>query len=225
MSDRRLWLAEPCPTCGARSGELPEALAAPIWARYALFRGHPRTTGLLVWDVQKRQVLVAGERGGRKFEELLFASRKLYRPAVTPVAVATGDTSRGSAARAKRDMSPGAGVGRASRSCERCGEALPPGLRPEARYCSKRCRQAASRARLKNRPSSPPPSPPETCSWCGDPMPGGLRAGARFCSKRCRQASSRHAVRPRRSPAKTPGPGDTPPARRPSTARARSHDG
>ena len=183
-------------------GELPEALAAPIWGRYALFRGHPRISGLLMWDVQERQVVVAGERGGQKFEELLSASRQLYRPAVTPVAVATGDTSRGSAARARRDTSRGAGAGD-SRSCERCGEPLPAGLRPEARYCSKRCRQAASRARLKDRPPSPPPSPPETCSWCGGPMPAGVRVEARFCSKRCRQASSRHALRVRRSSPKT----------------------
>ena len=26
-------------------GELPEALAAPIWGRYALFRGHPASAG------------------------------------------------------------------------------------------------------------------------------------------------------------------------------------
>jgi len=26
-------------------GELPEALAAPVWGRYALFRGHPRISG------------------------------------------------------------------------------------------------------------------------------------------------------------------------------------
>ena len=146
-------------------GELPEALAAPIWGRYALFRGHPRISGLLMWDVQERQVVIAGERGGQKFEELLSAPRQLYRPAVTPVAVSAGDASRASAARARRGTSP-AGAREASRSCERCGEPLPAGLRAEARYCSKRCRQAASRARLKDRPPSPPPSPPETCSWC-----------------------------------------------------------
>jgi hypothetical protein len=56
---------------GVGEGELPEALAAPIWARYALFRGHPRITGLVMWDVQERHVLVAGERGDRKFEEVL----------------------------------------------------------------------------------------------------------------------------------------------------------
>jgi endogenous inhibitor of DNA gyrase (YacG/DUF329 family) len=158
---------------GSGEGELPEALAAPIWGRYALFRGHPRITSLLMWDAQKRQVVVAGDRGGQKFEELLFASRQLYRPAVTPVAVATGDMSRGSVARAKRDMSPPAGATPASRSCARCGKPLPAGLRAEARYCSKRCRQAASRARLKDRPRSPLPSPAETCSWCGDPMANG----------------------------------------------------
>ena len=63
---------------GTGEGELPEALAAPVWGRYALFRGHPRISGLLMWDVQERQVVVAGERGGQKFEELLSASRQLY---------------------------------------------------------------------------------------------------------------------------------------------------
>ena len=80
-------------------GELPEALAAPIWARYALFRGHPRISGLLMWDAQERQVVIAGERGGQKFEELLSASRQLYRPPVTPVSRTSGDVSRASAAR------------------------------------------------------------------------------------------------------------------------------
>ena len=201
---------------GSGEGELPEALAAPIWGRYALFRGHPRISGLLMWDVQERQAVVAGERGGQKFEELVSAPRQLYRPAVTPVAVTAGDTSR--------DPLPGRGATRRrppalgdARSCERCGEPLPAGLRAEARYCSKRCRQAASRARLKDRPPSPPPSPPETCAWCGGPMPAGVRVEARFCSKRCRQASSRHALRVRRSSPKTSGPHDSP---RPRDAKA-----
>ena len=209
---------------GSGEGELPEALAAPIWGRYALFRGHPRISGLLMWDAPARQVVIAGERGGQKFEKLLSASRQLYRPAVTPVSGTSGDVSQGSAA-AQRDTSPAAGAGEASRSCERCGEPLPAGLRAQARYCSKRCRQAASRARLKDRPPSPAPSPPETCSWCGGPMPGGLRVEARFCSKRCRQASSRHTLRVRRRSATTSGPDDTSRARRASTAGARSGNG
>ena len=57
-------------------GELPEALAAPIWGRYALFRGHPRISGLLMWDAPASQVVVAGERGGQQFEELLAAPRQ-----------------------------------------------------------------------------------------------------------------------------------------------------
>ena len=185
-------------------GELPEALAAPMWARYALFRGHPRISGLLMWDVQERQVVIAGERGGRKFEELLSAPRQPYRSPITSVAV-TRDTSRASAPGAARGTAP-AGAGEASRSCERCGVPLPAGLRAEARYCSKRCRQAASRARLKDRPPFPPPIPPETCVWCEGPMPAGVRVEARFCSKRCRQASSRHVLRVRRSSPKTSAP-------------------
>jgi hypothetical protein len=197
---------------GSGEGELPEALAAPMWARYALFRGHPRISGLLMWDVQERQAVIAGERGGAKFEELLSAPRQLYRPPVTPLAVTAGDVSRASAARAYRGTSP-AGAREASRSCERCGEPFPAGLRAEARYCSKRCRQAASRARLKDRPSSLPPSPAETCAWCEGPMPAGVRVEARFCSKRCRQASSRHALRVRRSAPKTSVSHDTSRAR------------
>lgn len=197
---------------GSGEGELPEALAAPMWARYALFRGHPRISGLVMWDLRERQVVVAGERGGEKFEELLSAPRQLYHPPVTPVAVSAGDVSRASAARAHRGTSP-AGAREASRSCERCGEPVPPGLRAEARYCSKRCRQAASRQRLKDRPPSPPPSPAETCAWCEGPMSAGARVEARFCSKRCRQASSRHALRVRRSSPETSGSHSTPRAR------------
>jgi hypothetical protein len=56
---------------GVGEGELPEALAAPISGRYPLVRGHPRTTGLLIWEVKERCVLVAGERDGEKFDQLL----------------------------------------------------------------------------------------------------------------------------------------------------------
>jgi predicted nucleic acid-binding Zn ribbon protein len=191
-------------------GELPEALAAPIWGRYALFRGHPRVSGLLMWDAPARQVSVAGERGGgEKFEELLSAARRPYRSPIAPVAIPARDTSRTSAPPAGRGTAP-AGVPERSRSCERCGEPLAAGLRAETLYCSKRCRQAASRARLRDRPPSPPPSPTETCVWCGGPMPIGLRAEARFCSKRCRQASSRHALRVRRKSPKSSRPHDSP---------------
>jgi len=193
-------------------GELPEVLAAPIWGRYALFGGHPRISGLLMWDAAAREVVVMGVRGGEKFEELLSAARQPHRPPVTPVTISAGDVSRASAAGAG-GTAAAAGTGQASCSCERCGELLPAGLRAEARYCSKRCRQAASRARLKDRPSSLPPILAETCAWCGGPMPAGVRVEARFCSKRCRQGSSRHAVRVRRSAAQAAGARDSPRAR------------
>ena len=193
---------------GSGEGELPEALAAPIWGRYALFRGHPRISGLLMWDAPAGQVVFAGERAGQRFEELLSAPRHPYRLPITSVAATARDTSRASAPPAGRDTAP-AGVPEASRSCERCGEPLPAGLRAEARYCSKRCRQAASRARVKDRPPSPPPGPVEACMWCGGPIPAGLRVEARFCSKRCRQGSSRHALRVRRNSPKTSAPRDT----------------
>ena len=126
------------PAGGSGEGELPEALAAPIWARYALLRGHPRISGLLMWDVHERQVVVAGERGGQKFDELLSAPRQLY---LSPTRHARGHQRGRRVARVRCPGAPRQLASRcreASRSCERCGEPLPPGLRAEARYCSKR---------------------------------------------------------------------------------------
>ena len=65
---------------GSGEGELPEALAAPIWARYALFRGHPRISGLLMWDVQERQVVIAGERGGAEVRGAAVRSEAALPP-------------------------------------------------------------------------------------------------------------------------------------------------
>jgi predicted nucleic acid-binding Zn ribbon protein len=209
------------------SGELPEALAGPVWGRYALFRGHPRITGLLQWDVREREVLVAGKRGERALAEVLSAPRQLSRAPVTPVISSVpDDVSPGSSARAEHDTpSTGAGVLPPPRSCARCDGPLPAGLRSEARYCSKRCRQASSRERLKDRPSAPPPVVLEKCVWCEGPIPEGLRAEAQFCSKRCRQASSRQALRARRRSCEAPGPDDTYGAVGSATAKARSGSG
>ena len=74
---------------GAGEGELPEALAAPIWARYALFRGHPRITGLVTWEVRERQVLVGGRRGDREFEEALVP-KPLARAHLAPLTLPGG---------------------------------------------------------------------------------------------------------------------------------------
>jgi hypothetical protein len=180
-------------------GEVPEALAAPIWGRYALFRGHPRITGLAIWNVRERLVVVAGERGGQKFDDVLVP-KPLAR---APAARVLRGTSPASRARVERDTSPAAGAGENAGSCAWCGAPMPDDLRPEARYCKKACRQAASRARLKDRPLSPPPSRAEACAWCGGLMPDGLRPEARYCRKPCRQASSRHALRLRRRSPKT----------------------
>jgi hypothetical protein len=209
------------------SGELAEALAGPIWGRYALFRGHPRITGLLQWDVREREVLVAGKRGEQALAEVLSAPRQLSRAPVTPVisSVPEGMSPGSSGVRAERERSgTAAGVSQAPRSCARCDGPLPVGLRREARYCSKRCRQASSRERLKDRPSSPPPVVLEKCVWCGGPMPEGLRAEAQFCSKRCRQASSRHTLRARRASSAGSGPDETLAAAATPTAKARSRN-
>ena len=184
-------------------GELREALAAPIWGRYALFRGHPRVTGLLMWDARARSIAIAGERGGGKFDEILSAPRQISRVTTAPVTANTPrDTSRDtSPPTVKADTPEGSRtVSGTSRSCERCGNPLPAGLRAEARYCSKRCRQAVSRARLRQRSGRAGLSPPERCALCQGPMPSGVRPEARYCSKRCRQAASRArlALSPRR---------------------------
>jgi hypothetical protein len=181
-------------------GELPEALAAPIWGRYALFRGQPRITGLLMWDARARSIQVAGQRGGRKFDEILSTPRQI---ATVTIASPATNTPRDTSPRAvETDTSSGAAeISGTARSCERCGTALAAGLRAEARYCSKRCRQAASRARLAQRSGRAGLTAPERCARCDGPMPTGRRPEACYCSKRCRQAASRAKLR------RAPGPG------------------
>ena len=147
---------------GSGEGELPEALAAPIWGRYALFRGHPRISGLLMWDVQERQVVVAGERGGQKFEELLSAPRQLYRPAVTPVAVTAGDTSReircpGAARHVARRRRWGRALVRALRRAAPGGAARGGALLLQALPAGRLARAA------EGPPSLPAAQPAETC--------------------------------------------------------------
>jgi hypothetical protein len=156
-------------------GPFPDELAAPIWARYASFRGHPRVVGMVLWDVKSREVLSSGTRGETPFTEVLIA-----RPPIRVALPSSSDTSRdpslvdGESA----TPSPAASV----RACERCGAAIASGARPEARYCSKLCRQAASRARLREASGRAGLRTPERCAHCAAPMPDGLRPEARYCS-------------------------------------------
>jgi hypothetical protein len=53
-------------------GVLVDALAAPIWCRYARFRGHPRITGMVLWDVANHEVLVVSKRADHEFTEVLL---------------------------------------------------------------------------------------------------------------------------------------------------------
>jgi hypothetical protein len=179
-------------------GELPKALAAAIWGRYALFRGHPRITGLLTWDARARSIAIAGQRGAQKFDEILSTPRQIATVTIaSPAANTQRDTSRDTSPRAvQTDTADGPRrVPGTSRSCERCGDLLAAGLRVEARYCSKRCRQAASRARLRQRSGRAGLTPPKRCARCQGPMPSGVRPEARYCSKPCRQAASRARLR------------------------------
>jgi hypothetical protein len=172
---------------GADESELAAALAAAVWGRYGAFRGQPRIAATLQWSVADRSLLVAGTRGGERFEEILQA-------ATQPPALPMRDTSR--------DTSPLGRRRAAGRECCRCGQPIPAGARPEARYCSKRCRQAASRARLRERSGRAALQPPERCARCEGPMPTGVRPEARYCSQRCRQAASRARLRLARQPSR-----------------------
>jgi len=163
--------------------ELAAALAAPVWGRYASFRGQPRIAATLTWNVADRSLRLAGRRGTDRSQETLHAA-VTPTPALRDTSLAAGDGQR----RART----GGGRPRATaRTCCRCGQPIAADARPEARYCSKRCRQAASRARLREQSGRAALRPPERCALCDGPMPTGLRPEARYCSKRCRQAASR----------------------------------
>jgi predicted nucleic acid-binding Zn ribbon protein len=161
----------------AGESALAGALAALVWGRYGVFKGQPRIAATLQWSVPERSLMLAGTRGGERFEEILLA-------AIPTAAPPASDTSR--------DTSLAGGITQtAGRACYQCGQPIPAGARPEACYCSKRCRQAASRARLRERSGRSALAPPERCSLCDGPIPTGVRPEARYCSKRCRQAASR----------------------------------
>jgi predicted nucleic acid-binding Zn ribbon protein len=162
-------------------GSLPDELAAPVWARYGLFRGHPRITGMVLWDVKSREVLSSGTRGEKPFTEVLVP-----RPHVRASFPWSDDTSRDTSVAAASSPPPDP-----ARVCERCGAAIAAEARPEARYCSKLCRQVTSRARLRERSGRAGLRAPEHCAHCAGPMAVGLRPEALYCSKRCRQAASR----------------------------------
>ena len=173
---------------GADESELAATLAAPVWGRYASFRGQPRIAATLTWSVADRSLRLAGRRGTERFQENLQATGT----PTPPLRDTSRDASLDAAGDGQRLTLTGGGQPRATaRSCCRCGQSIPAIARPEARYCSKRCRQAASRARLRERSGRAALAPPERCAFCDGPMPTALRPEARYCSKRCRQAASR----------------------------------
>ena len=42
-----------------------------MWDRFGQFNGHPRVRGTVTWLLADRLVLIAGERGGAPFEEVV----------------------------------------------------------------------------------------------------------------------------------------------------------
>ena len=59
---------------GADESELAATLAAPVWGRYASFRGQPRIAATLTWSVADRSLRLAGRRGTERFQENLQAA-------------------------------------------------------------------------------------------------------------------------------------------------------
>jgi hypothetical protein len=50
--------------------EFAYALEGPVWDRYGEFAGQPRIRGRVTWIVATRLVVIEGERGGERFEEM-----------------------------------------------------------------------------------------------------------------------------------------------------------
>jgi hypothetical protein len=51
--------------------ELAHALEAPVWDRFGAFAGQAQISGTVTWTTADRTVIVAGRRGGERFEEQL----------------------------------------------------------------------------------------------------------------------------------------------------------
>jgi hypothetical protein len=49
--------------------ELALGLEGPVWDRYGEFAGHPLIRGTVTWTLADRSVVIAGDRGGERFEE------------------------------------------------------------------------------------------------------------------------------------------------------------
>jgi hypothetical protein len=51
--------------------ELAYALEGPVWDRYGTFAGQPFVRGTVTWTLADRCILVAGQRGGETFKEVV----------------------------------------------------------------------------------------------------------------------------------------------------------
>ncbi len=51
--------------------KLALALEGPVWDRYGQFAGHSWIRGTVTWSLADRCILIAGQRGGKAFEESL----------------------------------------------------------------------------------------------------------------------------------------------------------
>jgi hypothetical protein len=51
------------------SDELANALAAPVWNRFAMFAGQPFVRAEVIWTVDRRSVVILGRRGEQRFKE------------------------------------------------------------------------------------------------------------------------------------------------------------
>jgi hypothetical protein len=69
--------------------------------------------------------------------------------------------------------------------CEHCGEAIPPGRRWGARFCSTDCKQAAQDAATSAKRLAIRNARPRFCAWCKDELPAEKKSNARVCSVKC----------------------------------------
>lgn len=111
--------------------------------RSGSFQGQPAITATIQWSGVGRSLVIAGTRG-----------RERSRRSSSPVGAAPTRPRHVARCVVRRPRRPDARAEReraargqpADGYCCRCGQPIPAGARPEARYWPKRCRQAGSRA-------------------------------------------------------------------------------
>ena len=56
---------------GVGRDELAHALEAPVWDRFGSFAGQSWVRGTVTWELDRRRVVIDGDRAGARFEEIV----------------------------------------------------------------------------------------------------------------------------------------------------------